>query len=329
MIILTNPGIVNPGPNGPGNGSLSNLNVYYQNVRGLIPFGELGKEHPMLDNTKCLEISTYMNHSKIDVAVLNETWLKKSVSDNEILPPDRYKVFRADRTNKTHPPDPSNPNRFKSNGGGVLVAVRTDLKLTSKEIKLGDGAEILAVEFTTSVGVKFIICTCYRVGTLGTVNHDKIVSALRVLLKRRKLSKIFVIGDLNLHGVSWDNLRSSLPIEQLFVDSFIDLGLAQCVMDPTHQKGNTLDILLTNSEASIDDLKVLDHDSICKSDHFPINFKIKVKICKKKPVKRICYNFKTANWDGLNHDLCHVDWDALLSCTEPEIGWRKFKGKLS
>ncbi|MCP4488244.1 MAG: hypothetical protein GY820_13115, partial [Gammaproteobacteria bacterium] len=152
---------------------------------------------------------------------------------------------------------------------------------------------------------------------------------LRVLLKRRKLSKIFVIGDLNLHGVSWDSLRSSLPIEQLFVDSFIDLGLAQCVTDPTHQKGNTLDILLTNSEASIDDLKVLDHDSICKSDHFPINFKIKVKICKKKPVKRICYNFKTANWDGLNHDLCHVDWDALLSCTEPEIGWRKFKGKLS
>ena len=58
MIVLVNPTIVNPGPARTGSGSLFNLNVYFQNVQGLIPFGELANKHPMLDNMKCLEIST-------------------------------------------------------------------------------------------------------------------------------------------------------------------------------------------------------------------------------------------------------------------------------
>ena len=202
MIVMINPTIVNPGPSGPVSRSLSNLNIYYQNVHGLIPFGELANEHPMLDNAKRLEISTYMNHSKTDIAILNENWLKKSVQDSEFLHPDQYKIFRADRSKITHPPDLLNPDRFRRNGGGVLIAVKTDLNLTSKKIQVGGGAEILAVEFTTTTGVKFIVCTCYRVGTLGTDNHDKIVSILKQLLHRRKLSKIFILGDLNLNGVS-------------------------------------------------------------------------------------------------------------------------------
>ncbi len=206
-----------------------------------------------------------------------ETWLKKSVSDSELLPTDQYKMFRCDRSSKTHPPDPDNPTRFKRNGGGVLIAVKTDLQLTSKEVKVVGGAELVAVEFTTGTGFKFIICTCYRVGTLGMVNHDKIVSSIRSISKRRKLSKIYVLGDFNLSSVSWDALTSDVPIEQSFVNSFADLGLVQCVNQPTHHKGNILDILLTNSEASITDLQVMDKDSVCKSDHFPINFKVKIK----------------------------------------------------
>ncbi len=61
LIIIVNPGVVNPGPviAGPG----SNLKVYFHNVHGLIPFGELKNDHPALDNTKCLELSTYLKES--------------------------------------------------------------------------------------------------------------------------------------------------------------------------------------------------------------------------------------------------------------------------
>ena len=329
LVVITNPGIINPGPPLSSNGGAGgNLSMYFQNVQGLIPFGELNNSHPMLDTTKCLEISTHLREAKIDIAVLNETWLKNSVADSEFLHPDRYKVFRTDRSVRTHPPDPTNPTRFRRNGGGVLIAVRTDLQVSTKEIRLKGGAEILAVEFTTTTGVKFVVCTCYRVGTLGMANHDIIMGQLKDLQRRRRLSKIFLVGDFNLSGVNWSTLRGSPHIEQNFVDSFTDLGLAQCITSPTHCKGKTLDLLLTNSEASIADLVVGEQGSVCKSDHFPISFKINIKVSRNKPIKRICYNFKNVGWDRLNHELRHTNWDGLLNSTEPEIGWKKFKDKL-
>ena len=330
LIVFVNPGIVDPGPSHTDvrSGNSKDLNVYFQNVQGLVPFGELNSAHPMLDNTKCLEVSTYLSEAMIDIAILNETWFKNTITDSEFLHPDRYKIFRTDRSKETHPPDPSNPTRFRRNGGGVMIAVRSDLQLSSKEIRLQGGAEILAVEFRTPTGIKFIICACYRVGTLGFANHEKILGSLKSLFQRRGLSKLFILGDFNLTGVSWSTLTGSCPIEQSFVESFIDLGLQQCVLPPTHCKGKTLDLLLTNSVSNINDLLVGERDSVCKSDHFPINFKINIKVNRKKPAKRVCYNYKNVNWERLNHELQHTDWDALLNCTEPEIGWKKFKDKL-
>ncbi len=67
---------------------------------------------------------------------------------------------------------------------------------------------------------------------------------------------------------------------------------------------------------------------MCNSDHFPITFKVKVNLQHKKMPKRKIFNFKRANWDGLNRDLCGVNWDAELDSTEPEIAWRNLKNKI-
>jgi hypothetical protein len=72
----------------------------------------------------------------------------------------------------------------------------------------------------------------------------------------------------------------------------------------------------------------MDKDSVCRSDHFPITFNINARVGKKKPIKRQCYNFKRANWDGLNVDLCHTNWNAMLNCCEPETGWKRLKDRL-
>ena len=94
------------------------LSIYYQNVQGLIPFTELGKAHPNLDNTKICELHAYVYDKKPDIIILNETWLKSTILDGEILPTDKYKIFRCDRTDLSHPPDPENASKFKKNGGG-------------------------------------------------------------------------------------------------------------------------------------------------------------------------------------------------------------------
>ena len=50
-----------------------------------------------------------------DVIILSETWLNDSVYNNEILCSE-YNIYRCDRSEK---------NSSSSNGGGVLIAVRS------------------------------------------------------------------------------------------------------------------------------------------------------------------------------------------------------------
>ena len=317
LITIVNPSLLNPGP--------KQFSVYYQNVQGLIPFSALADSHPSLNMNKILELQAYLNINKPDIVVLNETWLKKSILDNEILPSNQYKVFRVDRSHKTHPPDPLDHKKFREHGGGVLIGIRADLDIVSREIKLGCAAEILAVQLSLPNGIKYVISTCYRVGTLGMQNHDKVIQALRPILCKKKPPKLFLVGDLNLSRVSWSDMNSPIPVEQAYVDSFNQLGLKQCILVPTHIKGNLLDILLTNYESAISSLSVQDHDSICKSDHFPIQFNIRCNVKRKKSTKRQCYNFKRANWDDLNADLLRVNWDMMFGHRDIDQCWNLTK----
>ena len=320
LIGIVNPSLLNPGP--------SNLKIYYQNVQGLIPFYELDKQQPKLDETKVYEINSYINQNKPHVIMFNETWLKKSVGDREVIEDPVYKVYRLDRSKVSHPPDPDNPNKYRKYGGGVLIAFRTDIKdIEYKRLTARKGAELVAFELTLN-GKKFVFCTVYRVNNLGKINHESIMNTIKTYYKDRNPRKIFIVGDFNLSGVAWPisaNQDISRGIEKLFVDSFEDRGLDQCLTVPTHIKGRTLDILLTNSQSLISSLHVLEKDSICKSDHFPITFEIKTNF-KTKPIpKRKIYNFKKANWEGLVKSLEEVEWDRCLNNREPEYAWKNFK----
>ena len=86
---ITNSSLINPGPVSHTTG----LNIFYQNVQGLVPFTELNKNPPRLDNTKISEIHAFIHDKKLDIIVFNETWLKNTILDQEILPDDQYKIF--------------------------------------------------------------------------------------------------------------------------------------------------------------------------------------------------------------------------------------------
>ncbi len=311
---------MNPGP--------QNLNVCYQNVRGLIPFSNLSQSHPNLDITKIYELNAYISNNKPDIVLLSETWLKKSIKDREVIFDNCYNVYRSDRSQLSHPCDPNDPTKYKKYGGGVLIAARSDIDARLKRISMRHGAEIVAIEISVD-NVKFISCVVYRVGTLGLDNHKSIIDSIKPFYKGKKAKKIFILGDFNLSNVTWpytDNANSYIsPVEKLFVDSFNDFGLTQCITEPTHSKRKTLDLLLTNSPALINNLAVNASGSICNSDHYPVFLKVKANLRLKKPPKRKIYNFKRANWDALNRDLHNVDWDAMIDRREPEVAWGLLK----
>ncbi|NQZ52356.1 MAG: hypothetical protein HRT95_19945, partial [Moritella sp.] len=319
LIAIINPGLLNPGPN--------MLSVAFQNVQGLIPFGQLQDEHPALDITKTIELNHFLTEQKPDILVLNETWLKPSISDHEVIPQE-YKIFRLDRSSQTHPPCPTNPNLYRRNGGGALIAVNSDLKIESKLVTLKCRAEILSIELTLDDGKKIIICTCYRVGTLGLVNHSSIDNYLKALKRKHKVNSIYLVGDMNLRHVNWETLTSSDSIEQSFVNTFCELGFEQTVSCSTHTKGNVLDIVLTNEPHKLLNLVVSEDRVICNSDHFAIKFDINYRAKRERPTKRTIYNFKRANWDALNSDFGNTDWNTLLYRGNVDTSWQNFNNHI-
>ena len=263
---------------------------------------------------------------KPDIILLNETWLKKSISSCEIIEHTNYEVYRNDRSQVTHPMDPNNPNKFRKFGGGVLIAVRSDLEANIKRISVRKGAEMIAVEVTIGTS-KLVFCTIYRVGTLGEQNFTSIVDSIKSFYQGKNLRKVFIAGDFNLHSVDWPPQSTNTPIRihKLFTDTFQELGLDQLITCPTHIQGKTLDLLLTNHSSLVSDVNVNSSSQLCKSDHSVISFKVKANKVIKRCPKRKIHNFKKANWNRLNEDISHVPWYSLIDSREPEIAWYNFK----
>ena len=88
MIVISNTSILNPGP-----ATINGLSCYFHYVQGLITFSSLGKPSPNLNQTKICELQAHVFSASPDVVILNETWLKSTITNAEILPGDIYKYF--------------------------------------------------------------------------------------------------------------------------------------------------------------------------------------------------------------------------------------------
>ena len=324
LVTIVNPSLLNPGPN-QGN----KLTFSYQNVQGLIPYKELGKKNPELDKVKIKELNSYLSFYKPGIMLLNETWLKGTVEDPEVICNElNYNIYRLDRSKKTHPPDPHDPRKFRLNGGGVLIAVNRDIDIESVKVSHQVSAEIIAATLTFKNGKKIIICTCYRVGTLGEFNQKEILNYLEKLRSRRGINSLIVVGDFNFPRIDWENSHSDISTDRIFLDMFFNLGMEQLIDKPTHIKGNILDLLLTDNSGLISNLNVNKGWHITKSDHFPITFEVNLRAKAKPRAKRVIYNFKRANWDCINHDISHTNWEQILNYDDIESSWSHFKSAL-
>ena len=177
-------------------------------------------------------------------------------------------------------------------------------------------------------GKNICLCTLYRVGTLGAENHRAVDNYLRNLSKRKKYTKIVLIGDLNLNQVNWTDKVTRISLQEKFLDTFNDLNFDQLIDKSTHIRGNILDVLLTNSPQIISNINILGRNEICTSDHFAIDFMLDVNISRKKPQKRKIFNFKKANWEKLNCSLRKLNWHHLLKYHDANTAWHIFKTKL-
>ena len=189
----------------------STISCCYLNIRSLV--------------NKLSLFQAYVYLFNFDVICLSETWLSESVFDQEILPTN-YSIYRKDR-----------PSR----GGGVLIAVKDTIPVSVHPSDLSNNApEILTV--TLNLCKPTILSCVYLPPSPNDYYMNDAISNLTQVIQSNQSADTIIVGDFNLPDIQWDTLFSTSPSSSAFCDFVFDNSLIQMIDEPTHVKGNILDL---------------------------------------------------------------------------------------
>ena len=110
---------------------------------------------------------------------------------------------------------------------------------------------------------------------------------------------LIVVGDVNLPNIHWDTLSASSMVSKAFCDFVFDNTLIQLGDQPTHTRGNILDLILTSSTECIANLTIDTASNWSTSDHYGITFEIlsQPALHSSSTVPKYVYDFPKANYN--------------------------------
>ncbi|CAB4007842.1 Hypothetical predicted protein [Paramuricea clavata] len=300
LILLSGDVATNPGPGTSTEHTSNELNAIYLNARSLkafVPFNDDSSAKVC----KITLLQELVHSGSYDIICICETWLNDSIISSELLP--GYSVFRRDRVEKV--------------GGGVLVAVKANLHATRRPDLERNEIELVVVELNNTNSKPVILYTFYRPPVSGPEVFHHLSSSLQ---NTSESSCIVLAGDFNLPALDWTTFDEQIPttaggqLENSFCDLFDDNFLQQFILGPTHNCGNKLDLLLSNCPEIITNVETSTPEQ-CKfpTDHYIVEFQIKLKFKRARNVKRRIYNYKMANFEGLRSCLSNVPFENAFS----------------
>ena len=134
-------------------------------------------------------------------------------------------------------------------------------------------------------------------------------------------------GDFNAPDINWASLTGSTLFSNLLCDLVFSKNLIQLVSDPTHCKGNCLDLLLSSSQGRIHSVCTDQSSYMSASDHFLVSASI---ITHDHPLReRIVpsgFNFSRANFTDLDSYFLEIDFSPIYASTDVEFIWSHLKG---
>ncbi len=213
-------------------------------------------------------------------------------------------------------------DRLSTRGGGVLLIIRNTISARRVSTSPTVSSEVLLVEVLTPSPV--IFCLTY----LPPDSHVDLVSCLlNHLVPITESQQTVILGDFNFPDINWDTLSGSSPGAKLLCDFTSDQNLCQLVEDPTHSKGNILDIVLTNSPEVISNLIVqpLSYLPCLSSDHHPITFQISCSVTTPSENPTPTYNYRKANYSSMNDFITSHDFSLIYESTDVDCFWLHLK----
>jgi hypothetical protein len=245
-ILLSGDIATNPGPNtAPSTG----LNVLYLNARSIKAFVSLDDD-PSRKICKMSILQELVYSNDYDVVSICETWLNDSVMSAEILT--GYNIYRKDRPGRT--------------GGGVLIAVKSDIRSSHRKDLERDNIEFAVVELVKDYNKSVILYTVY----LPEPRQDELHQLNSSLQENSESASVVVVGDFNRPTLNCSPDEFCVLMKDNFQQQFIK--------GSTHIAGNKLDLLLSNWPVMIEHVSTLTpEESTFPSDHYLVNFSIRLK----------------------------------------------------
>ena len=285
LLIISGTVHVNPGPNN----HYKELRISHVNMRSLCPTNPNKLED--LHSTLCID-------KHFDLIGVTETWLDNNICDKDISLPD-YQVFRTDRDR---------------NGGGVALYI-TDA-LPAKRLHDFDTFNLELVALETMISNKrIIVLCCYRPPGKRKqdidhflVNFENVIS----LLLHLNPSCFVIMGDFNDRCLVWEDSHAQSDLKRKFYDLVRRFHLFQIINEPTHLSETTqslLDLIITDAPAYIDNSGV--GVPIGDPYHCFVFCQLTIKYCKDKCYNREVWNYKRADFNGLNIALDNAPWNVL------------------
>lgn len=300
----------NPGP-GSNNYELSvnNLKTLYLNSRSLKAIVD-GNDAARTKTSKLAIFQSLVYSADYDIVCVCETWLNECVLDNEILP--GYVLHRRDR--QTH-----------KRGGGVLIAIKSNLQSIRRRNLEGPTAEHLMIELYPSNRTKFMLSVFYRPPNNDIASLLELQNSLNML---NDSCKLVLVGDFNLPNINWSREFPTPSAnggrkEELFCDLISDTFLFHTINGPTHIHGSKLDCVLGNAPHLISNTETTHPSGVFPTDHYLIEFDIILRFRKLKEISRAVYDFKNADLQGLRECLSRTPLD--LAALNINICWQEWK----
>ena len=216
-------------------------------------------------------------------------------------------------------------------GRGIILYTHSKLKASLCTAINSDFSEHVLVECNLQGNESLLICVVYRRQDLPKENAEHLNVLLETISQYKATHKI-IMGDFNYPEIEWNSETSNASknhIASKFLKASKDALLIQHQKTPTRfregQKSNTLDLVFTDSENLIKELRV--EAPLGKSDHYSLL--ITLSVVSEKAEQKPRRNFRKMDTKALKEELGNTNWDDELKGKDTEETWTIIKEQIN
>ncbi|MEL6899152.1 MAG: hypothetical protein AAFP90_23870, partial [Planctomycetota bacterium] len=162
----------------------------------------------------------------------------------------------------------------------------------------------------------FYVFNIYRSPTANDSIYDCLMTSMSHIQELDRKSCFVFVGDFNAHHRDWLNSISETNPHGVAALDFANLtNCEQLIVEPTHIRGNRLDLLLTDVPGVVD---ALVKPPLGNSDHSVISFDLMLRSSVPNvQFSQLVYLKYRTDWTAVNRDLDGIQWSGIYRSDNP------------